>query len=46
MKKDAYLIIAHKELLKCLIHSLDYEQNDIFVHIDKKSKMNLSDFKD
>ena len=36
--KDAYLIIAHKQLplLKKLIEALDYPKNDIFVHIDKK----------
>lgn len=45
-RKDAYLIIAHKQwgLLKELIHSLDYEHNDIFVHIDKKSEIDLSGF--
>ena len=36
--KDAYLIVAHKQLplLKSLIAALDYPQNDIFVHVDKK----------
>ena len=48
IKKDAYLIIAHKQwnLLRELIHSLDYEQNDIYIHIDKKSQVDLCEFKD
>lgn len=35
----AYLIIAHNqfELLNKLLRCLDYEENDIFIHIDKKS---------
>lgn len=39
MKKHAYLIIAHNnwQQLKKLITLLDYEYNDIFLHIDKKS---------
>ncbi len=46
--KDAYLIIAHKQwdLLKACIRALDYCQNDIFVHIDKKSAVDLNSFKD
>jgi len=38
--KIAYLIIAHHkpELLKKLICSLDYPGNDIYLHIDRKSK--------
>lgn len=37
--KHAYLIIAHNEfeLLKALLTSLDYEDNDIYLHIDKKA---------
>jgi len=37
--KFAYLIMAHdnEEQLKLLIESLDYPENDIFLHIDKKS---------
>ena len=38
--KHAYLIQAHNnknQLLK-LIHSLDYELNDIYIHIDRKSR--------
>lgn len=36
--KHAYLIIAHNqpELLKILLKSLDYSDNDIYVHLDKK----------
>lgn len=48
MKKHAYLIIAHKNMdqLKRLISVLDYEQNDIFVLIDKKCRQfNPSDLK-
>lgn len=38
MKKHAYLIIAHNQfnILKRLISALDYELNDIYIHIDKK----------
>lgn len=38
--KHAYLIVAHGqwEQLKKLISSLDYEKNDIYIHIDKKAK--------
>lgn len=44
--KDAYLIIAHKQrgLLEKLIHSIDYEQNDIYIHIDKKAKFDQAAF--
>ena len=37
-KKHAYLIIAHNqpELLKILLKTLDYLDNDIYVHLDKK----------
>lgn len=40
MKKHAYLIIAHTqpELLKKLLHLLDDERNDIYLHIDKKAE--------
>lgn len=40
LKKHAYLIIAHNEyeILKKLIKVLDDERNDIYIHIDKKSK--------
>lgn len=35
----AYLIMAHDsmEQLKILLHLLDHEENDIYLHIDKKS---------
>lgn len=38
MGKHAYLIIAHNEfqLLKILLQMLDYDENDIYLHIDKK----------
>ncbi|MBE6959437.1 MAG: glycosyl transferase [Ruminococcaceae bacterium] len=40
MGKHAYLIMAHnqEELLKSLIQCLDYEDNDIYVHLDYKWK--------
>lgn len=40
MQKHAYLILAHNEfeLLKKLIETLDYEYNDIYIHIDKNAK--------
>ncbi|GFP74206.1 beta-1,6-N-acetylglucosaminyltransferase [Clostridium fungisolvens] len=40
MGRHAYLIIAHSEfnLLKILLHMIDDERNDIFIHIDKKVK--------
>ena len=38
--KHAYLILAHNEfhMLKKLIHELDDERNDIYIHIDKKTR--------
>ena len=40
MKRHAYLIAAHKnqKQLKILLSLLDIEQNDIYLHIDIKSK--------
>lgn len=40
MNKHAYLIVAHNEwnILKKLIKLLDYEENDIYIHIDIKAK--------
>ena len=37
----AYLIMVHDsmEQLKILLHLLDHEENDIYLHIDKKSDM-------
>lgn len=39
MKKHAYLIMAHTqpELLARLVSCLDHENNDIYIHIDKKA---------
>lgn len=39
--KHAYLILAHKnwDQLKTLIELIDDERNDIYLHIDKKSKL-------
>lgn len=41
MKKHAYLIIAHSEpeILKILLSMLDDDRNDIYLHIDKKSRV-------
>ena len=46
-KKHAYLIIAHNNFnqLKKLIELLDYEENDIYIHLDKKSKLNVEELK-
>lgn len=40
MNKHAYLIMAHNqfEILEKLMRLLDNERNDIYIHIDKKSK--------
>ncbi|MCR5747048.1 MAG: beta-1,6-N-acetylglucosaminyltransferase [Lachnospiraceae bacterium] len=40
MKKHAYLIMAHNEpeLLKKILKEIDDPRNDIYIHIDKKSK--------
>ena len=46
-KKHAYLILARNEfdLLKLIIKSLDDNRNDIYVHIDAKTKdFNPKDF--
>ncbi len=44
-KKHAYLIMAHNNFnqLKKLLELLDYEKNDIYIHIDKKSKFDKSE---
>ncbi|MGM9553174.1 MAG: beta-1,6-N-acetylglucosaminyltransferase [Faecousia sp.] len=41
MGRHAYLIISHQNFkqLEILMSLLDYEANDIYVHIDKKSKL-------
>lgn len=47
MNRHAYLILAHTNLnqLRKLIQTLDHENNDIFVHVDKKAKsFKVSDF--
>lgn len=38
--KHAYLVLAHKcnRTFNTLLHLLDHEQNDIFVHMDQKNK--------
>lgn len=38
--KHAYLIIAHQDIfmLRCLLDALDDKRNDIYLHVDKKSK--------
>lgn len=40
--RHAYLIIAHNEpdLLATLVHMIDDERNDIYIHIDSKSDKN------
>ena len=40
MKKHAYLIMVHNEfhMLKKLLGELDDERNDIYLHVDKKTK--------
>ena len=39
-KKHAMLIMAHNqfEILELLMHQLDHERNDLYIHIDKKVK--------
>lgn len=41
--KHAYLIIAHDnvDILNVLLHLLDDKRNDIYLHIDKKSSIDL-----
>ena len=43
--KHAYMIMAHdqKELLKDLLELLDSDNNDIYLHIDAKSNMEIDD---
>ncbi len=40
MKRHAYLIMAHNEfhMLKKLLEELDDERNDIYIHIDRKTR--------
>lgn len=44
MKRHAYLIMAHNEMeiLKLLLSKLDCENNDLFLHFDKKVKFDKS----
>ena len=48
MKRHAYLVMAHNqiELLKDLLKSLDVNENDIYLHIDAKSDINITDLND
>ena len=41
MSRHAYLLLIHENtfVLKRLIQLLDYEYNDIFIHVDKNSKL-------
>lgn len=45
--KHAYLIMAHNEidLLRLLLKKLDYENNTIYLHCDKKFKCNLEELR-
>lgn len=47
MGKHAYLVLAHnqKKLLIELLKAIDDSRNDIFLHIDKKSDMDLEDLR-
>ena len=42
--KHAYLILAHSQFkqLAFLVSLLDHQNNDIFIHVDKKSNFNDS----
>lgn len=46
--KHAYLIIAHNDLeqLMQLMFSLDYENNDLFIHLDAKSAIEIDTLKE
>lgn len=47
-KKDAYLLLIHKNnyVLETLLSLLDDDNNDIYIHIDKKSKtINIDEIK-
>ena len=47
MIRSAFLIVAHNnfEMLKFLIKSLDSEEHDIYIHIDKKAPFDGSSYK-
>ena len=46
MMRHAYLVMAHNEpqLLNTLLHSLDDERNDIFIHIDAKADFDRANY--
>ena len=46
-KKHAYLLMIHhrKDLIDLLLEELDDERNDIFMHIDSRSKLDFNSFK-
>lgn len=46
MKRHAYLIMAHNQekLLTFLLQKLDVEENDIYVHLDKKCDISSDQF--
>ena len=45
--KHAFLIMAHHQesVLKALLQALDNDRVDIFVHIDKKSTIDINELK-
>lgn len=45
--KHAFLIMAHhqEKVLKALLHALDNDRVDIFIHIDKKSTLDVDELK-
>lgn len=45
-QKIAFLILAHNDpkMLSALVHALDYERFDIYIHVDAKSDINLFNF--
>ena len=47
MKRHAYLIMAHNqpELLNVLLENLDVPENDIYLHVDAKSELDIDGLK-
>lgn len=47
MAKHAYLIMAHNQLplLRILLTCLDHEDNDIFIHMDKRTSCDLTELR-
>lgn len=45
MARHAYLIMAHNQLplLRVLLSCLDHEDNDIYIHMDKRTQCDLSE---